>query len=325
MPNLEIEVAREIGLCFGIRRAIKILTQAASKYGKVEILGPVAHNQRLVQQLHKAGVNMIASLEETTGKVVAIPTHGVSPDTVSQMEARKLHIIDATCPIVKRAQLAAAELAQDDFTIIIFGEEEHSEVKALLGWTQGKGIAALSVNQIITAAQDNVTASPSLPVILREQSDRRISSSLRSELRLTRKGSAKQSLLSSRLGIISQTTQSEASFTRFTSQLISTLISKTTEIRIINTLCQAIQARLETATKLARKSQLVIVIGGHNSANTKRLAEACSSIVETHLVETAEEIAQSWLDGKHHIGITAGASTPDEAIQEVIAKLHSLA
>ena len=293
---MEIEVAREIGLCFGIRRAIKLLTEAASKHGKVEILGPVAHNQRLVQQLHKAGVNMIASLEETTGKVVAIPTHGVSPDTVSQMEAHKLHIIDATCPIVKRAQLAAAELAQADFTIIIFGEEEHSEVKGLLGWAQGKGMAALSVKQIITATQGNVITSK-----------------------------AKQSLLSSRFGVISQTTQSKASFTDFTSQLISTLMSKTTEIRIINTLCHAIQARLETATRLARKSQLVIVIGGHNSANTKRLAEACSSIVETHLVETAEEIAQSWLDGKHRIGITAGASTPDEAIQEVTAKLNSLA
>ena len=293
---MEIEVAREIGLCFGIRRAIKLLTEAASEYGKVEILGPVAHNQRLVQQLHKAGVNMIASLEETTGKVVAIPTHGVSPDTVSQMEAHKLHIIDATCPIVKRAQLAAAELARADFTIIIFGEEEHSEVKGLLGWAQGKGMAALSVKQIITATQGNVIASK-----------------------------AKQSLLLSRLGVISQTTQSKASFTGFTSQLVTTFMPKTTEIRIINTLCQAIQARLETATKLARKSQLIIVIGGHNSANTKRLAESCSSIVETHLVETAEEIAQSWLDGKHRIGITAGASTPDEAIQEVTAKLNSLA
>jgi 4-hydroxy-3-methylbut-2-enyl diphosphate reductase len=293
---MEIEVAREIGLCFGIRRAIKLLTEAASKHGKVEILGPVAHNQRLVQQLHKAGVNMIASLEETTGKVVAIPTHGVGPDTVSQMEAHKLHIIDATCPIVKRAQLAAAKLARADFTIIIFGEEEHSEVKGLLGWAQGKGMAALSTKQIIVPPQGNVIASE-----------------------------AKQSLLLSRLGVISQTTQSKASFTGFTSQLVTTFMPKTTEIRIINTLCQAIQARLETATKLARKSQLIIVIGGHNSANTKRLAEACSSIVETHLVETAEEIAQSWLDDKHRIGITAGASTPDEAIQEVIAKLNSLA
>jgi len=293
---MEIEVAREIGLCFGIRRAIKLLTEAASKHGKVEILGPVAHNQRLVQQLHKAGVNMIASLEEATGKVVAIPTHGVGPDTVSQMEAHKLHIIDATCPIVKRAQLAVAKLARADFTIIIFGEKEHSEVKGLLGWAQGKGMAALSTKQIIVPSQGNVIVSES-----------------------------KQSLLLSRLGVISQTTQSKASFTGFATQLVTTFMPKTTEIRIINTLCQAIQARLETATKLARKSQLIIVIGGHNSANTKRLAESCSSIVETHLVETAEEIAQSWLDGKHRIGITAGASTPDEAIQEVIAKLNSLA
>jgi len=293
---MEIEVAREIGLCFGIRRAIKLLTEAASKHGKVEILGPVAHNQRLVQQLHKAGVNMIASLEETTGKVVAIPTHGVGPDTVSQMEAHKLHIIDATCPIVKRAQLAVAKLARADFTIIIFGEKEHSEVKGLLGWAQGKGMAALSTKQIIVPSQGNVIASES-----------------------------QQSLPLSRLGVISQTTQSEASFTGFATQLVTTFMPKTTEIRIINTLCQAIQARLETATKLARKSQLIIVIGGHNSANTKRLAESCSSIVETHLVETAEEIAQSWLDDKHRIGITAGASTPDEAIQEVTAKLNSLA
>lgn len=296
MQNMEIEVAREIGLCFGIRRAIKLLTEAASKHGEVEILGPVAHNQRLVRQLHKAGVNMIASLEETTGKVVAIPTHGVGPDTVSQMEAHKLHIIDATCPIVKRAQLAVAKLARADFTIIIFGEEEHSEVKGLLGWAQEKGMAALSTKQIIVPSQGNIIASE-----------------------------AQQSLLLSRLGVISQTTQSKASFTGFATQLVTTFMPKTTEIRIINTLCQAIQARLETATKLARKSQLIIVIGGHNSANTKRLAESCSSIVETHLVETAEEITQSWLDGKHRIGITAGASTPDESIQEVTAKLNSLA
>lgn len=128
-----------------------------------------------------------------------------------------------------------------------------------------------------------------------------------------------------RLGIISQTTQNKTSFTNFVNQVITTFIPKTSEISIINTLCQAIQTRLEAAIKLAQKSQLIIVIGGRNSANTKRLAEACSAIVETHPVETAEEIQKSWLTDKHHIGITAGASTPDEAIQEVIAKLNSLA
>ncbi len=292
MPNMEIEVAREIGLCFGVRRAITLLTEAASKYGRVEILGPVAHNQRLVQQLDNAGVKMVANLEDVRGEVIAIPTHGVGPDVLTEMEARKLNIIDVTCPIVKRAQSAASKLARAGFTIIIFGEKQHSEVKGLLGWAGGKGMAALSLNQI--ASQANVIASE-----------------------------AKQPP-PARLGIISQTTQNKTYFTNFVNQVITTFIPKTSEIRIINTLCQAIGTRLEAAIKLAQKSQLIIVIGGRNSANTKRLAEACSAIVETHPVETAEEIQKSWLTGKHRIGITAGASTPDEAIQEVIAKLNSL-
>lgn len=286
MPNMEIEVAREIGLCFGVRRAITLLTEAASKYGKVEILGPVAHNQQLVQQLDKAGVKMVANLEDVRGEVIAIPTHGVGPDVLSKLEAPELNIIDVTCPIVKRVQSAATKLARADFTVIIFGEAEHSEVKGLLGWTGGKGMAALSVNQIVSQMKQPPPA---------------------------------------RLGIISQTTQNKTSFTNFVNQVITTFIPKTSEISIINTLCQAIQTRLEAAIKLAQKSQLTIVIGGRNSANTKRLAEACSAIVETHPVETAEEIQKSWLTDKHHIGITAGASTPDEAIQEVIAKLNSLA
>jgi len=285
MPNMEIEVAREIGLCFGVRRAITLLTEAASKYGKVEILGPVAHNQQLVQQLDKAGVKMVANLEDVRGEVIAIPTHGVGPDVLSKLEAPELNIIDVTCPIVKRAQSAATKLARADFTVIIFGEAEHSEVKGLLGWTGGKGMAALSVKQLVIQMKQPPPA---------------------------------------RLGIISQTTQNKTSFTNFVNQVITTFIPKTSEISIINTLCQAIQTRLEAAIKLAQKSQLIIVIGGRNSANTKRLAEACSAIVETHPVETAEEIQKSWLTGKHHIGITAGASTPDEAIQEVIAKLNSL-
>ena len=96
------------------------------------------------------------------------------------------------------------------------------------------------------------------------------------------------------------------------------------EIRIVNTLCQVIQKRQEEAIRLAKRSQLMIVIGGHDSANTKRLAEACSPLVETHLVEGASEVNCSWLAGKHHIGIAAGTSTPDEALEEVVAKLKSL-
>jgi len=99
---------------------------------------------------------------------------------------------------------------------------------------------------------------------------------------------------------------------------------KIEEIHLVNTLCKVTQGQQEAAIRLAHKSQLIIVIGGINSANARHLVEICSPLVETHLVEIAEEVDNSWLMGKHHIGVTAGASTPDEAVEELIAKLRSL-
>ena len=280
---MEIEKAREFGLCFGVRRAIKLLKEAANKYGKIETLGPVAHNHRLVEELAKIGVKPVNHLDQVQDKILAITTHGTSPVVLSEIKARHMHIIDTTCPIVRKAQNAAKELAEAGFHIIIFGEAEHSEVKGLLGWTGGRGIAAINVKQIDIPGK-----------------------------------------LLQRLGIISQTTQARSAFIEFARQLTSLIGSKTREIRIVNTLCQVTQRHQEAATRLAKKSQLMIVIGGYNSANTKRLVEACSPIVETYLIERADEVNNSWLVGKHHIGITAGASTPDEAIEEVIIRLKSL-
>jgi 4-hydroxy-3-methylbut-2-enyl diphosphate reductase len=84
-----------------------------------------------------------------------------------------------------------------------------------------------------------------------------------------------------------------------------------------------VQGQQEAAARLARQSQLMIVIGGSDSANTRHLVEICSPLVETHSVETADEVKSSWLAGKNHTGITAGASTPDEAVEALVAKLRS--
>lgn len=290
---MEIEKARELGLCFGVRRAIKLLKEAVSEYGEIETLGPVAHNQQLTQALTKLGIKPIDTLEQVQGKILAVTTHGVSPQVLSQIEARHIDIIDTTCPIVLQVQNTAKELADSGFDVIIFGEAEHPEVKGLLGWAGNKGIAALEVKQLLAANK----ATPY------------------------------------HLGIISQTTQSQSAFVKFIIQLIAALPSASyepeakqslKEIRIVNTLCQVIQKRQEEAIRLAQKKQLMIVIGGRDSANTNRLAEACSPLVETHLVEGASEVNRSWLAGKDHIGIVAGTSTPDEAIEEVVAKLKSL-
>jgi len=296
--KLEIEKAQDLGLCFGVRRAIKLLKEAANQYGRIETLGPVAHNQQLVEELTKVGVKPINRLDQAQGKILAITTHGTNPEVLSEIEIRHIHIIDTTCPIVRNAQNAAKELAEAGFDVIIFGEAEHSEVKGLLGWARSKGMAALDVKQIDISSLSLQSAEVM---------------SLR----------AKRSNLY-RLGVISQTTQTQSAFIKFATQLIAMVGSKTKEMRIVNTLCQATQRRQEAAIRLAKRNQLIIVIGGYNSANTRRLVEVCSPIVETHLIERADEVSDSWLMGKHHIGITAGASTPDKAIEELVAKLESL-
>jgi 4-hydroxy-3-methylbut-2-enyl diphosphate reductase len=283
MKNMRIEKAEKLGLCFGVRRAIKLLKEAANKYGEIETLGPVAHNRLLVEALADLGVKPISHLDQAQGRILAITTHGTSPAVLSEMKARHIRIIDTTCPIVRKAQNAARELAEAGFDVIIFGDAEHSEVKGLLGWAGDKGIASLNIRQIGRTVRS-----------------------------------------SSRLGIISQTTQTRSALVRFVRQLIAAVGPRIEEIRFVNTLCKVTQGQQEAAVELARRSQLMIVIGGSNSANTRHLVEICSPLAETYSVETADEVKSSWLAGKHHIGITAGASTPGEAVEELVDRLRRL-
>lgn len=283
MQDVQIEKAERLGLCTGVRRAIKLLREAADKYGEVETLGPLAHNRLLVEALANLGVKPVNRVDEAQGEVLAITTHGVDPAVFARLKARQIHIIDTTCPIVHRAQNAARQLAEAGFDVVIFGDAEHSEVKGLLGWAAGKGVAALDAKQV---------------------------------------RSTEKSL--SRLGIVSQTTQTQSALIDFVRQLVATIGPDIEEIRMVNTLCKVTQGQQEAAVRLAHRTDLMIVIGGGSSANARHLVEICSPLVETHLVETADEVEASWLVGRRHVGITAGASTPDEAVEELIGRLKSL-
>ena len=128
-----------------------------------------------------------------------------------------------------------------------------------------------------------------------------------------------------RLGVLSQTTQIPAHFIEFTKKLIDSAFTRDSELRVIDTICHDIRKRQAAAVKLANRVDLMLVIGGHTSANTNHLAELCSVATETYLVETAEEISPSWFQGKHHIGITSGASTAEQTINEVVARLEAMA
>lgn len=280
--TVHIEKARQLGFCFGVRRALKILDKAAREHKTLATLGPIVHNRTVVNRLAKQGIAVTNDLEQFKGKTIAISSHGISPQTSSQIKSRNLDVIDTTCPTVRSAQKAVKELVTTGFGVIIFGEAVHPEVRGLLGWAGEKAIATLDASELADKT------------------------------------------LSKKLGILAQTTQGRTQFADFVKTVIKVTFPGVKELRIINTLCEETQKRQESAVELAQKSDLMIVVGGYNSANTRRLADVCSNMVETHLIESAAEIKKGWLKGKKHIGVTAGASTPDEAIEEVVTRLKNI-
>jgi len=280
---LKVEKASAIGFCFGVKRAIDILEKITRERGGVETLGPVVHNWQVLQKLAGIGVRVANSVDEIQGGIVAIGTHGVSPQLEDEIRARHTEVINTTCPFVHRAQVVARRLAKSGFFVIVYGDANHPEVRGILGWANGQGVATLDENFIATLEH-----------------------------------------LPRRLGVLSQTTQMPARFIEFVKILIDSALVKDSELRIIDTICHDIRERQQAALELAKKVDLMFVIGSHTSANTNHLAELCATAARTYLVETAKEIQPSWLQGHHYVGVTGGASTADWTINEVLAKLEAM-
>jgi 4-hydroxy-3-methylbut-2-en-1-yl diphosphate reductase len=271
-----IEKASEIGFCYGVRRAIDILEKKVKEHGKLVTLGAVVHNEQVMQSLAEIGINVVHNIDDFQGKVIAISSHGVVPEIESILRQKQIEIIDTTCPFVRRAQISARRLAEAGFYVVIYGETQHPEVKGILGWASGKGIATLDVH--------NIKLDKSIP---------------------------------RRIGILSQTTQIPEKFTAFVKDMIDLALTKDVEIRIIDTICHDIRKRQLISLDLAKTVDLMLVIGGQSSANTKRLFELCSEVTETHLIGKVEDINSNWLKNKNNIGITSGTSTSLHTIDEV--------
>ncbi len=287
MKRIEIEIleAVEMGFCSGVREAVEVVEKAVGQRGRLESLGGICHNQQVVDRLAALGVEALEGLDRVTGPTVVITSHGVGPEVAERMKTSGLEIIDTTCPFVRSAQKAAKRLADAGFFVVIFGDANHAEVQGVLGWAGGRGIASLDPE------------------------------SLRGTEKLPR-----------RLAILSQTTQSPVRFAHFISRLLSCGLSEMREVRIVNTICDDTKERQTAAAELSRKTDLMLVIGGRNSANTRRLAEICEDEgVETHLIETVEELDRAWLTNRRRIGVVGGASTPSESVEEVVDGLRELA
>ena len=281
--NIKIEKAAGIGFCFGVRRAITALEEAAKEQGSIETLGAVVHNQQVLQRLAGLGVSVAGAIEDVKGKTIAIGAHGVGPEVTEKIRKRDLKIIDTTCRFVHRAQSVAQRLSKSGFFVVVYGDVNHPEVKGILAWAGGNGLATLDAKKI-----------------------------------------AEVKPLPGHIGVLAQTTQIPANFNEFIKSLVDITLHRDSELYIVDTICHDIRRRQESAQKLADKVDLMFVVGDHTSANTNRLAELCSRLTRTYLIETAAEIKPAWLKGHRHIGITGGASTDEETISEVQTKLEKL-
>jgi 4-hydroxy-3-methylbut-2-enyl diphosphate reductase len=279
---MEIILARDMGFCWGVRRAISIMEEVVQQEGEVYSLGPIVHNPLVMAELEKRGVRTInGNIPLQEGKLLAITAHGTGPEIYRLAREKGIRLIDTTCPIVTRSQRWARRMAQQGFTIIIFGDAQHREVKGVLAWTEGKGMAVTDVSQVPRGL--------------------------------------------SRVAVISQTTQEPRKFAAFVAQLLQERIEEIHEFRLVGTLCNVTSSQQEAARELARQVDVVIVVGGRNSANTRHLAEVCQETgVPTYHIERAEELDPAWVRGCRKVGITAGASTPDWAVQEVVSRLRQL-
>ena len=277
---MRVRLSKHAGFCFGVKRAINTALTANSISGSVYTYGPIIHNPQVVKDFDGKGIKAVENLKKVKkGSTIIIRTHGVPPEVERQFKLKKLRIIDATCPFVKKPQEYIRQLSRDGYKPVIIGEADHPEVIGI------KGYAGKNAVVVGTPAE----AERVRPV--------------------------------KKMGVVVQTTQSNVNY----SAIMKVLSGKSREFRILNTICNATHERQDSALKLAGEVDIMIVVGGKNSANTKHLAEVCESTgVETRHIEAASELQTAWFRGKKTAGVTAGASTPDWIIKEVAERIKKL-
>ncbi|MDD3419135.1 MAG: 4-hydroxy-3-methylbut-2-enyl diphosphate reductase [Candidatus Gastranaerophilales bacterium] len=279
--------AKSAGFCYGVRRAVELSKEIKKNNPdkNVYILGELIHNAQAIQMLEELGIKTVNEIPHDKNGICIIRTHGVTPDIIKQIQNSGCEMIDATCPDVKKVQQKASELALEDYQVIIIGKAEHPEVIGIKAHADSQN----KLEAIVISSPDEVK-------IFKD----------------TIKSSKK-------VGIVVQTTQKIELLNKVLTEI--TPFSK--EVIVRNTICPATKNRQKEAVELAQNAELMIVAGGKNSANTTHLAEILTEITKTVHIETADELDEykNLLETCQNVGITAGASTPKEIIDEIIQKI----
>ncbi|BDU21003.1 4-hydroxy-3-methylbut-2-enyl diphosphate reductase [Dyella sp. GSA-30] len=285
---MDILLANPRGFCAGVDRAIAIVERALESYGApIYVRHEVVHNRYVVDKLRAGGAVFVEELDEVPdGSTVIFSAHGVSKAVREEAESRNLNVFDATCPLVTKVHMEVARLGRGGRSVVLIGHAGHPEVEGTMGqWNPANTGEILLVESVDCVAK----LQPKFP---------------------------------HELSYVTQTTLSVDD----TKAIIAALREKFPDIDgpRKDDICYATQNRQDAVRRLADAVDLVLVVGSVNSSNSNRLRELAEKQgVTSYLIDGAEHIERSWLDGVKRIGLTAGASAPEKLVRDVIARLQS--
>jgi 4-hydroxy-3-methylbut-2-enyl diphosphate reductase len=279
-------LAKPRGYCAGVDRAVQAVEIALTRFGPpVYVRKQIVHNTHVVNQLEKRGAIFVEDTAEVPeGGVIVFSAHGIAPEVREAAEERGLHAIDATCPLVTKVHNEARRFAGNDYDILLIGHEGHEEVVG----TTGEAPDRVSLVDGPEGAASVQVRDPDKVVWL------------------------SQTTLS-----VDETVQTVAALRERFPQLIDPPSDD---------ICYATQNRQAAVKDIARDSDVVIVVGSPNSSNSVRLVEVAkdAGADAAYLVDDAGEIDDSWLDGAVTVGVTSGASVPEDLVTGVLGKLAAL-
>jgi 4-hydroxy-3-methylbut-2-enyl diphosphate reductase len=276
-------LAKPRGYCAGVDRAVQTVEMALERFGRpVYVRKQIVHNLHVVRSLEKRGAIFVEENEDIPeGSVVVFSAHGIAPDVREDAQQRGLRAIDATCPLVTKVHNEARRFAAQDYDILLIGHEGHEEV---IGTT---GEAPTRVRLV-----DGPEGADSVEV----------------------RDPAKVVWLSQTTLSVDETTETVAALR----ERFPTLLNPPSD-----DICYATQNRQAAVKQIAGESDVVIVVGSPNSSNSVRLVEVAkdSGAAAAYLVDDASEIDEHWLDGASTVGLTSGASVPEELVTGVLGWL----
>lgn len=283
---MEIILGKTAGFCYGVKTAVTNAEEKLKEYKNVSCLGELVHNGEVIKKLEKLGLSVVENIEDSKSKVI-IRAHGISKDIYKKAEALNIEVFDFTCPFVLKIHNIAEEYSKKGYYIFLIGGKKHPETIGTISFC-GKNSCIIEKEEEIKEAIKKL----------------------------------KESKIK-KLLIIVQTTFSLEKFSSFVEK-IKNEISDDIKLEIKNTICSATKIRQEETANISKEVECMIIIGGKNSSNTKKLYDISKENCEnTLIIETKNELNIDEIKKFKKIGIMAGASTPNDSIEDVIELIKS--